>query len=127
MSYTKEYLKEEALKSMDKSGVSKEVKDLFSKKMWDESYSNMLSHKGLFFVMNFLNNINFYSAYFNTTNFNLEELKKKLNEQGFIFYLGKPDGYNNYSSDNIFIMEPMEEFKEKVALFGGIEAFLMGL
>ena len=58
--YTKEYLKEEALKSMDKSGVSKEVKDLFSEKMWDESYSNMLSHKGLFFVMNFLNNINFY-------------------------------------------------------------------
>jgi len=127
MSYTKEYLKEEALKSMNKSGVSEEVKDLFSKKMWDESYDNMLSSKGLFFIMTFLDKINFYSIYFNSNNFDNIKLKEKLNEQGFIFYLGKPDGYNNYSNDNLFIMEPMEEFKEKVALFGGIDSYLMGL
>ena len=46
--YTKEFLIEEAIKSMNKSGVSKEVQTLFKQKMWDETYNNMLSQKGLF-------------------------------------------------------------------------------
>lgn len=125
--YTKEFLIEEAIKSMNKSGVSEEVQDLFKQKMWDETYNNMLSQKGLFFVLTFLNDTEFYSAHFDTVNFSPEKLKEKLNEQGFIFYIGKPEGYNNYSDDNIFIIEPMKEFKEKVAFFGGINSYLEGL
>lgn len=125
--YTKEFLEGEAIKNMVKSGVTKEVQDLFKEKMWNSQYSNMLSEKGLFFIIAFLSDIKFYSTYFNLHNLVIDDIRQKLNEQGFIFYVGKLNGYINGSDDNLFILEPEKEFKEKIALFGGIEEFLSGL
>lgn len=129
--YTKEFLEKEAIKNMEKSGVSKEVQNLFKEKMWDPTYSNMLSKKGLFFVLTFLSEkqdneyTSFYSTHINVLKFQVSNLIEKLNNQDFIFYFGDTTGYN--SDDNLFILEPKKEFTEKIALFGGIDNFLEGL
>lgn len=131
--YTKEFLEAEAIKKMNKSGVSEEVQKLFKEKMWDSDFPNMLSQKGLLFLLTFLSdpkekdNIDFYHTYVNQLTIQIPDLIKKLNEQGFIFYFGKSQSFYTNGSDNLYIIEPHKEFSEKVALFGGIESYLLGL
>jgi len=128
--YTREFLENKAIESMNASEVSPEVQSLFRQKMWDKEYTNMLSEKGIYFILTFLSE-KFYSTQLSTLKevSNIQKLKEKLNDQGFIFYLGSVNVDNIYkNNDNkLYILEPEEKFKEKVALYGGINIFLEGL
>ncbi len=128
--YTKEFLENKAIESMNASEVSSEVQSLFRQKMWDKEYTNMLSEKGIYFILTFLSE-KFYSTQLSTLKevSNIQKLKEKLNDQGFIFYLGSVNVDNIYKNNdnNLYILEPEEKFKEKVALYGGINIFLEGL
>lgn len=129
MHYTKESLEEKVVENLNKCGVSKEVQDRFKQVMWDNVYSNMLSIKGLYFVLTFISEIkdkeytSFYSTTIKDNKYVFDELKEKLNKQGFIFYLGNAQELDNLTN-NLFIIEPKEEFSKKIAFFDNIDNYL---
>jgi uncharacterized membrane protein YukC len=126
--YTRESLEEIALSEMDRVGVDLEVQNLFKQKLWDLTYNNMLTEKGLFFILTFVENtdknIVFYKTKINITN--LDNIRQKLNEQGFIFYVDVMP-IVEHTDYNLIILEPNDIFIDKVAFYGGIDAFIEGL
>lgn len=126
--YTRESLEEIALSEMDRVGVDLEVQKLFKQKLWDLTYNNMLTEKGLFFILTFVENpdknIVFYKTKINITN--LDNIRQKLNDQGFIFYVDVMP-IVEHTDYNLIILEPNDIFIDKIAFYGGIDAFIEGL
>lgn len=126
--YTRESLEEIALSEMDRVGVDLEVQKLFKQKLWDLTFNNMLTEKGLFFILTFVENpdknIVFYKTKINISN--LYYIKQKLNEQGFIFYVDAMPVVE-HTDYNLIILEPNDIFIDKIAFYGGIDAFIEGL
>lgn len=126
--YTRESLEEIALSEMDRVGVDLEVQELFKQKLWDLTFNNMLTEKGLFFILTFVENpdknIVFYKTKINISN--LYYIKQKLNEQGFIFYVDAMP-IIEHTDYNLIILEPNDIFINKIAFYGGIDAFIEGL
>lgn len=126
--YTRESLEEIALSEMDRVGVDLEVQKLFKQKLWDLTFNNMLTEKGLFFILTFVENpdknIVFYKTKINISN--LYYIKQKLNEQGFIFYVDAMP-IIEHTDYNLIILEPNDIFIDKIAFYGGIDAFIEGL
>ena len=126
--YTRESLEEIALSEMDRVGVDLEVQKLFKQKLWDLTFNNILTEKGLFFILTFVENpdknIVFYKTKINISN--LYYIKQKLNEQGFIFYVDTMPVVE-HTDYNLIILEPNDIFIDKIAFYGGIDAFIEGL